>query len=92
MDHAAKLRSYIPNGDGYNSEFAHDLAAAADELDRLTARLPATKHSASECSAAFEWLRCEATREGAPPEAGVALDEWHALAATLTSNAKITGC
>ena len=45
--------------------------------------LPAT-HSAAECSAAFEWLRAEATREGASPHAGVALDEWHALAARQT--------
>lgn len=29
---------------------------------------------------AFEWLRQLATAEGAPPEAGVAFDEWHRLA------------
>lgn len=32
------------------------------------------------CGEAFEWLRGEAVREGAPPHAGVALDEWHRLA------------
>ena len=27
------LRSYIPDGDGYNSEYAHNLNAAADALE-----------------------------------------------------------
>jgi hypothetical protein len=35
MDIAQKLRGWIPNGDGYNSEFAHDMANAADEIDAL---------------------------------------------------------
>jgi hypothetical protein len=35
IEHAAKLREYVPQGAGYNSEFANDLAAAADEIDRL---------------------------------------------------------
>jgi len=34
-DIAEKLRQYIPKGDGYNSEFAHDLWQAADEIDHL---------------------------------------------------------
>lgn len=42
--------------------------------------LPASNHSVVECSRAFEWLRNEATKEGASPHAGVVLDEWHALA------------
>lgn len=42
-------------------------------------QMPASRHSVKECSEAFEWLRIEATREGAPPQAGVALDEWHAM-------------
>jgi hypothetical protein len=35
MDYAQKLREYIPQGDGYNSEFARDLTNAADEIERL---------------------------------------------------------
>ena len=35
MDCAQKLREYIPQGDGYNSEFAQDLTSAACEIDRL---------------------------------------------------------
>lgn len=38
------------------------------------------EHPARERSAAFRWLQQFATQEGAPPEAGVALDEWHRLA------------
>jgi hypothetical protein len=30
-----RLRQYIPKGDGYNSEFANDLEAAAKEIERL---------------------------------------------------------
>lgn len=45
-----------------------------------TKPLPASIHPAAECSAAFEWLRIEATKEGADPRAGVVLDELHALA------------
>ena len=37
-----RLRGYIPNGDGYNSEFAHDMAEAADEIERL--QREASKH------------------------------------------------
>lgn len=50
--------------------------------------LPAAAHSAKECSEAFEWLRAEATKDGASKHAGVALDEWHALTMTKTPNAK----
>lgn len=32
--------------------------------------LPASNHSAADCSAAFEWLRAEATKEGASPHSG----------------------
>lgn len=38
------------------------------------------RHSANQCSAAFKWLQHEATKDGASPHAGVALDEWHGLA------------
>lgn len=30
-----RIRKYIPKGDGYNSEFAHDLEAAAQEIESL---------------------------------------------------------
>lgn len=30
-----RLRQHIPQGDGYNSDFAHDLVAAAEEIERL---------------------------------------------------------
>lgn len=33
LEFAAKLRSYIPDGDGYNSDYAKTLAAAADALE-----------------------------------------------------------
>lgn len=42
-------------------------------------RLPASDHPAKACSAAFKWLQDEATKDGADPLAGIALDEWHAL-------------
>ncbi len=32
-----RLRQWIPDGDGYNSEYAHTLGDAADEIDRLQA-------------------------------------------------------
>lgn len=41
------------------------------------------KHSSNELHLAFEWLRVLATQEGAPPEAGVAFDEWHRLASNF---------
>ena len=56
---------------------------SAEQPEKHEKYLPAT-HSAAECSAAFEWLRAEATRDGASPHAGVALDEWHALTAWQT--------
>lgn len=31
----SRIRQYIPNGDGYNSEFANDLYECANEIDRL---------------------------------------------------------
>ena len=31
---AEKLKKYIPNGDGYNSEFANDLAEAVEYLSQ----------------------------------------------------------
>ena len=49
--------------------------------------IPASTHSARECTAAFEWLRKESTKHGAPEQAGVALDEWHALTKAVTPNA-----
>lgn len=36
-----RLRSYIPNGDGYNSQYANDLADAAEAIERLSATSPA---------------------------------------------------
>ncbi len=36
-----RLRSYIPNGDGYNSQYANDLADAAEAIERLSAPSPA---------------------------------------------------
>jgi hypothetical protein len=45
--------------------------------------LPASIHSADECRKAFEWLRMTATQDDAPEEAGVALDEWAALSASV---------
>ena len=47
--------------------------------------LPASRHGAKACSEAFEWLRREATKEGALSHAGVVLDEWHALATAVAS-------
>ena len=32
---AEKLKQYIPNGDGYNSEFANDLAEAVNIYDEI---------------------------------------------------------
>lgn len=32
---ADRLRAWIPDGDGYNSEYANTLAEAADEIERL---------------------------------------------------------
>jgi hypothetical protein len=46
MDYAEKLREYIPQGDGHNSEYANDLAGAADELDRLLYALKKICHGA----------------------------------------------
>lgn len=43
--------------------------------------LPASNHKPSDISEAFEWLRTEATKDGADERAGIVLDEWHALAA-----------
>jgi hypothetical protein len=40
----------------------------------------ATSWTDEEKARAFEWLRAAATADGAPMEAGVALDTWHALA------------
>jgi len=60
------------------------LCGATEQPEKHEKYLPATTHSAAECSAAFEWLRAEATRDGASPHAGVALDEWHALTAWQT--------
>lgn len=34
-----RLRQYIPNGDGYNSDFAHDLSDAADEIECLEQKI-----------------------------------------------------
>ncbi len=48
--------------------------------------LTSSGRSARECSAAFEWLRAEATKDGASPHAGVVLDEWHALTTAITPN------
>lgn len=39
-----------------------------------------TTHPREACSKAFEWLQKFALMNGAPPEAGIALDEWHRLA------------
>lgn len=36
-------------------------------------------HPAKDVAAAFEWLRDLATADGAPPEAGIALDVWHSV-------------
>ena len=44
MDYAGKLRNYIPQGDGHNSDYAHDLAGAADEIDRLRDALRECHH------------------------------------------------
>jgi hypothetical protein len=66
-----------------DSALAHVVTLAYERgLDdgRLGRFIPASGHSAAECSAAFEWLRTEATKEGASEHAGVALDELHALA------------
>lgn len=59
--------------------------------ERSTGTLPASWHSAADCTAAFEWLRSEATKDTAPPHAGVALDEWHALATGQSLNDKAQG-
>lgn len=75
-------------GSMYEPEFR----ALADEIERLraltgtVAKLPASKHSAKECKAAFEWLRAEATKDVASAHAGVALDEWAATSALLANN------
>ena len=37
MSLSQRLRDLIPDGDGYNSDYAKTLLAAADELDRLAA-------------------------------------------------------
>jgi hypothetical protein len=34
-----RLRAWIPNGDGHNSDYANTLAEAADEIDRLRGAL-----------------------------------------------------
>jgi hypothetical protein len=39
MDNKTKLRDLIPNGDGYNSEYANTLAEAAEYIERLEDRL-----------------------------------------------------
>lgn len=44
----------------------------------LSSELPASHHTAKECSEAFEWRRSEALKDGASKHAGVALDEWQA--------------
>lgn len=71
-------------GEAYQIGYEEGCAAA-----RRGKHLPATIHSAKECSEAFEWLRAEATRDGAPPQAGIALDEWHALTMAATHNAEL---
>lgn len=43
-DYAAILRSYVPDGDGYNCDFANDLSAAADEIERLRRELNEVRH------------------------------------------------
>ena len=39
MDHKTKLLALIPNGDGYNSEYAATLAEAAEYIEQLEDRL-----------------------------------------------------
>lgn len=48
--------------------------------------LPASAHSVVDCRAAFEWLRDVATQKDAPELAGIALDEWAALSASVRSS------
>jgi hypothetical protein len=39
MDHKTKLLDLIPNGDGYNGEYANTLAEAAEYIEQLEDRL-----------------------------------------------------
>lgn len=39
MDHKTKLRELIPDGDGYNSEYATTLAGAVEYIENLENRL-----------------------------------------------------
>lgn len=64
------------------------LTKFAELVERNAMSLPASHHSPQACSAAFEWLRAEATKDGASEHAGVALDELHALATAHASLAK----
>jgi hypothetical protein len=52
----------------------------ATRLGAGMARALSSMHSRADKSRAFEWLRALATAEGAPTEAGVALDSWADLA------------
>lgn len=38
-----RLRSYIPNGDGYNDQFAHDMEEAADRIAALEQEVSVTR-------------------------------------------------
>lgn len=37
MELTDRIRRYIPKGDGYNDDFAHDLTEAVEKIDSLTA-------------------------------------------------------
>ena len=45
----------------------------------MSIQLPASRHPAEDCAAAFEWLHDQATASDAVRWAGVAFDEWAAL-------------
>ena len=45
----------------------------------MSTQLPASRHPAEDCAAAFEWLRELAIDPCGPHWAGVAFDEWAAL-------------
>jgi hypothetical protein len=64
------------------------LTKFAELVQRHTTSLPASRHGPQACSAAFEWLRAEATKDGASEHAGVALDEWSALSKTCARPAR----
>ena len=57
MDITEKLREWIPGGDGYNSDFAHDMADAADEIEKLRGLLGGTDDLSQSLIDEIEQLR-----------------------------------